>query len=135
MIIGIDFDGTVVTHDFPEVGQDIGAEPVLKELVQNGHQLVLWTMRDGKYLRDAIGWFKTRDIPLYGIQTNPEQICWTTSPKAYCQLYIDDAGLGIPLTTNVVLPKGFDDSTAVWHDRCFVDWKRVRKLLEKMELI
>lgn len=135
MIIGIDFDGTCVTHDFPEVGQDIGAEPVLKELVQNEHQLVLWTMRDGKYLRDAIGWFKTRGIPLYGIQTNPEQRCWTTSPKAYCQLYIDDAGLGIPLTTNVELPKGFDDSTTVWHDRYFVDWKVARKLLEKMGLL
>ena len=132
MIIGIDFDGTVVTHDFPEVGQDIGAEPVLKELVQNGHQLVLWTMRDGKYLRDAIGWFKTRDIPLYGIQTNPEQICWTTSPKAYCQLYIDDAGLGIPLTDRY-----FNTLFKEWmtHPRLFVNWEEVGLILEEMKLI
>lgn len=44
-IIGIDFDGTVVTHDFPKIGKDIGAVPVLKKLVENGHKLILFTMR------------------------------------------------------------------------------------------
>jgi len=32
MDIVIDFDGTCVTHDFPRVGKDIGAEPVLRKL-------------------------------------------------------------------------------------------------------
>ena len=45
MDIVIDFDGTVVTHDFPKVGNDIGAVPVLKELIANGHRLILFTMR------------------------------------------------------------------------------------------
>jgi hypothetical protein len=44
-IIGIDFDGTVVTHDFPKIGKDIGAVPVLRKLVDNGHKLILFTMR------------------------------------------------------------------------------------------
>lgn len=44
-IIGIDFDGTVVTHDFPKIGKDIGAVPILKRLVDNGHKLILFTMR------------------------------------------------------------------------------------------
>ena len=35
MVIGIDFDGTCVTHEFPFVGIDIGAVPVLKELIAN----------------------------------------------------------------------------------------------------
>lgn len=30
LYIGIDFDGTCVTHDFPRIGKDIGAQPVLK---------------------------------------------------------------------------------------------------------
>lgn len=51
----------------------------------------------GNYLTEAVDWFKKNDIPLYGINENPEQKSWTTSPKAYCQLYIDDAALGIPL--------------------------------------
>jgi len=45
MIIAIDFDGTCVTHAYPKIGKDIGAVPVLKQLVQYGHQLILWTMR------------------------------------------------------------------------------------------
>ena len=45
MEICIDFDGTCVTHDFPKVGKDIGAIPVLKKLIENGHNLILFTMR------------------------------------------------------------------------------------------
>lgn len=58
MIIAVDFDGTCVTHDFPRVGKDIGAVPVLKELVECGHKLILHTMRDAKSnthtLQDAV---------------------------------------------------------------------------------
>jgi len=113
MKIAIDFDGTCVTHEFPKVGTDVGAVPVLKRLVEAGHQLILWTMRSdvehprsdhpeihavgGDYLTDAVNWFKTNDIPLWGINSNPEQHTWTHSPKAYAQLYIDDAALGCPL--------------------------------------
>ena len=134
MIIGIDFDGTCTTHEFPNVGKDIGAIPVLKKLVENGHQLILFTMRSnvenpqsndpniinkkGNYLDDAVNWFKDNDIPLYGIQTNPTQHTWTTSPKAYCQLYIDDVALGCPLL--------FNDKIS---NRPFVNWKVVEKYL------
>ena len=45
MDICIDFDGTCVKHEFPEIGEDIGAAPVLKELIANGHRLILFTMR------------------------------------------------------------------------------------------
>lgn len=40
-IIGIDFDGTVVTHDFPKIGKDIGAVPVLRN-----HPLLLRKQKD-----------------------------------------------------------------------------------------
>lgn len=114
MKICVDFDGTCVSHEFPKVGKDIGAVPVLKELVANGHQLILFTMRSnmhdnttgsdcipevhkGNFLDDALYWFKDNEIPLFGVNINPEQKTWTTSPKAYGQLYIDDAALGAPL--------------------------------------
>jgi hypothetical protein len=58
MIIAIDFDGTCVTHEYPYIGKDIGAVPVLKELVSSGHQLILFTMRSGKELNDAIWYSK-----------------------------------------------------------------------------
>lgn len=140
MIIAIDFDGTCVTHEFPTVGKDIGAVPVLKELVANGHKLILWTMRSdiedpssddsdihasgGKYLTDAVNWFRDNGIELWGIQRNPEQGSWTHSPKAYAQLYIDDAALGCPLM-----------SVPSHCDRPFVDWAKVRLILTQKELI
>ena len=58
-LIAVDFDGTVVTHAYPEIGDDAGAVPVLKELTDNGCRLILYTMRHGKLLDDAIRWFRT----------------------------------------------------------------------------
>ena len=136
-IICVDFDGTCVTHEFPKVGRDIGAEPVLRRLVEAGHRLILWTMRSdvenprsdhpdihavgGQYLSDAVNWFKERAIPLWGIQTNPEQHTWTHSPKAYAQIYIDDAALGCPL-----LP---------FAERPYVNWEVVEIMLENQGLL
>lgn len=140
MDILIDFDGTCVVHDFPNVSDfDIGAIDVLKDLVENGHRLILFTMRanrankndtgdpeiknvTGLFLDDAVNWFKENDVPLYGIQTNPTQYKWTTSPKAYGQMMIDDSALGCPL----VFPK---------EGRPYVDWVEVRRLLTDMNIL
>lgn len=135
MIIAVDFDGTCVTHEFPKVGKDIGAIPVLKKLVEKGHQIILHTMRShpdkdnqGKTLsgevisndtlQEAIDWFKENEIPLWGINENPKQKEWTSSPKIYAHLYIDDAALGVPLK--------FDRNIS---DRAFVDWEEVEQFL------
>jgi hypothetical protein len=118
LTIGVDFDGTVVEHSFPYVGQDApGSVSALKSLIASGHQLVLFTMRSDEYLADAVGWFVDRGIPLYGINTNPTQSGWTKSPKAYANIYIDDAALGCPM----IKPDGFE--------RKCVDWERVMELL------
>ena len=97
MYIAVDFDGTCVTHEYPKVGVDIGAAPVLRRLVDSGHKIILNTMRSGKYLEDAELWFKHNNIPLFGSNINPTQRRWTDSPKVYANLYIDDAALGCPL--------------------------------------
>jgi ribosomal protein L24E len=107
-----------VTHDFPHVGKDIGAVPVLKELVEAGNQLILWTMRDEKYLAAALRWCSENEIRLYSYQRNPTQDRWTRSPKCYAELYIDDAALGCPLKIDPKLS-----------DRPFVDWEQVREEL------
>jgi hypothetical protein len=121
MEICVDFDGTCVTHDYPEIGRSIGAEFVLRRLTVCGHKLILFTMRSGDHLQEAVDWFKLREIPLYGINVNPTQQRWTTSPKAYGQLYIDDAALGVPLVTP---SKG----------RQYVDWGRIERLLAERGL-
>ena len=41
MYIAVDFDGTCVTHAYPEIGNDIGAVPILKRIVERGHKLIL----------------------------------------------------------------------------------------------
>lgn len=122
MEIAIDFDGTCVTHDYPNVGTDIGAVPVLKQLVKDGHELILYTMRSGKELDDAVNWFKKNEIPLYGIQQNPTQKSWTNSPKCYAQLYIDDAALGCPLVLST-------------NKRPYVDWEKVALYLSLRRIL
>ena len=141
MIIAVDFDGTCVTHEYPKVGKEIGAALVLRWLTNNGHKIILWTMRSGRSieyipdtntnppsyipwsneLREAVQWFKERDISLYGINENPEQIAWTKSPKVYANIYIDDAAIGCPLTYNPGLS-----------DRPFVDWTTVKMMLDNI---
>ena len=140
MIIAIDFDGTCVTHDFPKVGKDIGAIPVLKCLVDNGHKLILFTMRSdienptsddydilpqgGAYLTDAVNWFKNNGIELFGINENPEQKSWTHSPKPYAHLYIDDAAFGCPLMVDTRISK-----------RPFVNWDEIESAFEELGII
>lgn len=124
MIIAIDFDGTCVTHAFPKIGKDIGAIPVLKSLVDNGHKLILYTMRDGITLGEAKIWFIENEIPLYAVNDNPTQHRWTTSRKVYAHLYIDDAALGIPLKHDIKLS-----------DRPFVDWEKTEQLLKENRII
>lgn len=96
-VIAVDFDGTVVTHEYPHVGEDAGAVPVLRELTDNGCRLILCTMRSGRLLDKALAWFAERDIPLYAVNENPEQHRWTQSPKIHADLYIDDSALGCPI--------------------------------------
>ncbi|WP_300749481.1 hypothetical protein [uncultured Alistipes sp.] len=115
--IAVDFDGTMVTHDYPDIGSDIGAVPVLRELLDNGCRLILYTIRSGKLLDDAVAWFERNGLPLYGINENPSQKGWSSSPKVFADLYIDDSALGCPLK--------FEDGVK----RPFVNWTKVRQQL------
>ena len=119
--IAVDFDGTCVSYAYPHVGNEIGAIPVLGDLVEKGHKLILFTMRSGQQLKDAVDWFKQNDLPLYGIQYNPTQSKWTDSNKCYAHLYIDDAALGCPLIQT--------DS------RPYVDWNKIRELLTERGIL
>lgn len=133
-VFAVDFDGTMVSHEFPLIGKDIRAVPVLRKLVENGHKIILYTMRSdkkevkskdynihqkgGDYLTQAVNWCKANKIPLYGIQQNPTQKNWTDSPKCYANNYIDDAAIGCPLKIDKKISS-----------RPFVDWVKMEKLL------
>lgn len=114
-IIGIDFDGTCVTDLFPYVGDNIGAASVLRKLADK-NLLILYTVRDGKYLQDAVDWFRYNHINLYSVNYNPEPV--SSSPKLYCDYYIDDRNIGTPLT-----------------DKGYVDWDKMLVLLRQNNLL
>ena len=116
-IIAVDFDGTCVSHEYPHIGFDIGAVPVLKELSDNGCRIILNTMRSGVLLKRAEEWFEENGITMFASNENPLQREWTKSPKVYADIYIDDSAIGCPLKTREGI------------NRPFVDWDKVRELL------
>jgi hypothetical protein len=126
MYICVDFDGTIVDHRYPDIGQPVPhAISWLKKLMRHDARLILFTMRsdtpdNGPLLRNAVEYLENNGIRLYGINKNPEQQSWTSSPKAYGDIYVDDAAFGCPL----IQPKGFA--------RPCVDWKKVGPQLEHM---
>lgn len=112
--VAVDFDGTIVTHEYPAIGKPVpGAIPILKTLHRLGAKLILWTMRSGKELEEAVAYCKSNGVEFYGINDNPSQSAWTDSRKVYAPLYIDDAAYGCPL----IYPE--DGS------RPYVDWDGV----------
>lgn len=123
LIIAVDFDGTCVTHNYPKVGRNIGAEIVLKALHEKGVRLIVHTMRSNDKLRDAEDWFRDNGIALFGVNENSEQKAWTQSPKPYAHLYIDDAALGVPLMYRTDMS-----------NRPFVDWWQTTNLLAQKGL-
>jgi hypothetical protein len=117
--IAVDFDGTCVEHNYPAIGMEVeGAVEVLRALNKRGHRIILNTMRSGEKLDAAVKWFSDRKITLWGVNRNPEQEEWTTSPKVYADWYIDDSALGCPIM--------FIDGVR----RPVVKWSKVRTLLE-----
>ena len=119
LIIAVDFDGTCVEHDYPSVGMDVeGAVDVLRSLIAKGHRLVLFTMRSGDKLEDAVRWFKERKIALWAVNENPEQREWTSSPKVFADLYIDDSAVGCPIR--------FINGVR----RPVINWSKIRSQLE-----
>jgi len=115
LVICVDFDGTLADHRYPDIGPPVpGAIDWLKRYLELGAKLILWTMRSdhkrGNYLTDAAEWCRSRGIEFWSVGVNPEQHEWTTSRKAYANLYIDDAAACTPLTR----PDGFRRPCVDW---------------------
>lgn len=100
MRIAIDFDGTIVEHRYPRIGKEIPfAIATLKQLQTERHLLVLWTVREGKLLDEAVDFCRKRGLEFYAVNANhPEEEVRNdmTSPcrKVMADLYIDDLNVG-----------------------------------------
>lgn len=98
MLIAVDFDGTIVTHEYPKIGKELPfAIDTLKRLQSEfHHQLILWTMRDGKELEEAIEFCRARGLEFYAVNASyPEEVYELgMSRKVNADLFIDDRNLG-----------------------------------------
>lgn len=98
MIIAIDFDGTLVEHKYPEIGKEIPfATATLKMLQKDRHQLILWTVRKGRLLEEAVEWCRQRGVEFYAVNKNyPEEE--VVQGGGYCKIdadiFIDDRNIG-----------------------------------------
>ena len=95
--IAVDFDGTIVEHQYPEIGKEkLFAFQTLKELEKKGARLILWTFRSGKELEDAVEYCRQNGIEFYAVNKNyPEELFDATiSRKIDADLYIDDKNIG-----------------------------------------
>lgn len=103
MIIAIDFDGTIVEHEFPKIGPlKEGAKEAINQLYDEGHKIIIWTCRTTqndypdaeptifhveKFLRE-------KGVKFHTINNNISGISFQPSPKVYANVYIDDRNLG-----------------------------------------
>ena len=99
MIIAIDFDGTIVEDRYPGIGREKAfAIDTLKKLVEEKHQLVLWTVRQGKLLEDAVRFCRERGLEFYAVNRDyPEEEKDNNvhySRKLKVDMFIDDRNLG-----------------------------------------
>lgn len=96
MIIAVDFDGTIVEHEYPKIGRPIPfAIDTLLKLQQDRHRLLLWTVREGDLLQDAVNYCESKGLKFYAINKNyPEEEVATASRKLNADLYIDDRNVG-----------------------------------------
>ena len=99
MVIAVDFDGTIVEHMYPEIGEEIPfATDTLKMLINDNHQIILWSVREGKLLEEAIKWCKDRGVEFYAINKDfPEEDVEKNqqfSRKIKADIFIDDRNLG-----------------------------------------
>jgi hypothetical protein len=106
--IAVDFDGTIVEHRYPAIGEEIlFAFETLKALQRQGHLLVLWTFRCGPELDQAVEYCKENGVVFYAVNKSyPDEIMDDTiSRKIDADLYIDDRNFG-----------GFPGWSSIWEN-------------------
>lgn len=101
MVIAVDFDGTIVEHKYPAIGKELPfATASLRQLIQDGHKLILWSVREGELLDEAIKWCEERGVRFYATNADLDEDCNDRqgtahySRKIKADLFIDDRNWG-----------------------------------------
>lgn len=101
MIIAVDFDGTIVEHKYPMIGKEIPfATATLRQLMKDGHKLILWSVREGDLLQEAVDWCEERGVRFYAVNADLDEDGADKagsehfSRKVKAHMFIDDRNLG-----------------------------------------
>ena len=126
MIIAVDFDGTIVEHRYPAIGKERPfATETLKKLVKDGHRLILWTVREGRLLDEAVDFCRERGVEFYAVNRDyPEEEKERNnhfSRKLKADVWIDDRNVGgLPdwgtIYEMITYKRTFED---IWQDAGF----------------
>lgn len=98
MIIAVDFDGILCEDRFPEIGKPnhemIG---LIRQAIDEGHEVVLWTCRTDQPLVEAVAWCRERGLHFCAVNDNApsnkikyKDIYPNGTRKVYADVYIDD---------------------------------------------
>jgi hypothetical protein len=107
MIIAVDFDGTLAEDKFPDIGEpNVKLINAIKELYKNGHEIILWTSREGIVLDNAVKWCKKQGLKFHKVNDNLDRIKQQYNMnvrKVYSDVYIDDKALQVKdLEDNII---------------------------------
>lgn len=106
LVIGVDFDGTVVEFDFPNIGRvRPRALETLRSCVERGALLILWTARRGQHREAAIAFLQSHGVKIHE----------AADGKPHCDVFIDDLALGIPVDADGL-----------------VDWTQIAPMLDRI---
>lgn len=122
--IAIDFDGTIVEHEYPDIGKDkLFAFETMRELQKHGALLILWTFRAGEELDEAVEYCRKKGIEFYAVNKNypEEKFDSSISRKINADIYIDDKNIG-----------GFPGWSSIWQQLSLYD-EMEKEALRKLE--
>ena len=128
--IAVDFDGTIVEHEYPGIGKDkLFAFETMRELQKNGALLILWTFRAGRELEEAVEYCRKKGIEFYAVNKNypEEKFDDSISRKINADVYIDDKNIG-----------GFPGWSSIWQQLSLYDEmekEALRKLKRKKSFL
>lgn len=97
LTIAVDFDGTIVEDAYPKIGKPQPfAFETLKMLEAKGHRLILWTVRKGRTLQEAVEFCKQNGIEFYAVNNDfaEEEFSGRGSRKINADVFIDDRNVG-----------------------------------------
>jgi hypothetical protein len=97
MFIAVDFDGTIVKHKYPQIGEEIPFAIDTLRLIQSElkHQVILWTVREGELLDAAVEFCRIRGLEFYAVnQNHPESTMVNAPRKLMADMFIDDRNFG-----------------------------------------